>query len=155
MAKKTLDANSAAMAVKAMVNASKGDLLPPAHCNMRPGDGPFWQGIIHARARDEWTSSNLVVAAQLARVQHDIEREQQLLDSEGVVVVNDKGTQIANPRCVVLERMSSRQLALMRTLQMSGVAVGDKRDQLGKRRIEDSARRAKKELEDEDESLLA
>ena len=59
--------DSAESALKAMVNASKDTIPVPAHVNLREGDRVFWDGIVRARARDEWTETDLVVAGQLAR----------------------------------------------------------------------------------------
>ena len=94
-----------------------------------------------------------MVAAQLARCQADIEHEQQLLTGEGSVVENAKGTQIMNPRVTVLEQLSRREMALMRTLRMGGRIAGDTRDQLGKRALERKAHQIREELEDD--GLLA
>jgi hypothetical protein len=140
-------ADSAASAVTAMLNASKATVQPPEHCTMRNGDEPFWVGVIHARTVDEWTEADLVVAAQLARCQHDIESQQITLDLEGCVVVNDRGTQIMNPRVSVLEQLARREMALMRTLRIGGSVSGDTRDAVGKRKIEQSSRKLRHELE--------
>jgi hypothetical protein len=146
-------ATSAESAVKAMVNAAKGDLQPPEHVKLREGDAPFWTGVVRARARDEWSEADLVVAAQLARCQADIEKEQVELDTEGTVVKNDRGTLVANPRVSVLEQLARREMALMRTLRMGGRIAGDARDESGKRKIERTARKVREELEDD--GLLA
>jgi hypothetical protein len=145
--------DSAASAVKAMVNAALPDLELPQHVKLREGDLPFWDGVLRARARDEWTEADLVVAAQLARCQADIESEQQLLNIEGSVTENVRGTQIMNPRVTVLEQLSRREMALMRTLRMGGRIAGDARDQAGKRAIERKARQIRTELADD--GLLA
>jgi hypothetical protein len=136
-----------------MVNAAKGDLQPPEHVKLREGDAPFWTGVVRARARDEWSEADLVVAAQLARCQADIEKEQVELDTEGTVVKNDRGTLVANPRVSVLEQLARREMALMRTLRMGGRIAGDARDESGKRKIERTARKVREELEDD--GLLA
>jgi hypothetical protein len=109
--------------------------------------------VLRARARDEWTEADLVVAAQLARCQADIELEQQLLNAEGSVVENMKGTQVMNPRVTVMEQLSRREMALMRTLRMGGRVAGDTRDQMGKRALERKAHEIRAELEDD--GLLA
>jgi hypothetical protein len=145
--------DSAASAVKAMVNAALPDLELPQHVKLREDDLPFWDGVLRARARDEWTEADLVVAAQLARCQADIESEQQLLNIEGSVTENVRGTQIMNPRVTVLEQLSRREMALMRTLRMGGRIAGDARDQAGKRAIERKARQIRTELADD--GLLA
>lgn len=146
-------ADSAESAVKAMVNAAKGDLQPPAHVKLRDGDEPFWAAVVRARARDEWSEADLVVAAQLARCLHDIETEQEQLDVEGTVTKNDRGTLVANPRVSVLEQFARREMALMRTLRMGGRIAGDARDETGKRKIERQARKVREELAEDDELL--
>jgi hypothetical protein len=146
-------ADSAESAVKAMVNAAKGDLQPPAHVKLRSGDEPFWAAVVRARARDEWSEADLVVAAQLARCLHDIETEQEQLDVEGTVTKNDRGTLVANPRVSVLEQFARREMALMRTLRMGGRIAGDARDETGKRKIERQARKVREELAEDDELL--
>lgn len=153
MATRKLKADTAAAAVKAMVNASLGDLEPPAHVMLREGDRVFWVGVVRARARDEWTETDLVVAGQLARCLADVEREQQELDGEGTIVLNDRGTQIVNPRVSVLEQFARREMALMRTLRMGGRVAGAARDQESTRRIERQSAKVKRELEDD--GLLA
>lgn len=142
--------DSAASAVKAMLNAAKGDLTPPEHVRLRDGDHVFWVGVVRARARDEWTETDLVVAAQLARCLHDIEKEQLCLDDEGTVIANDKGTMVVNPRVSVLEQFARREMALMRTLRMGGKVPGeDPRSQAGARKVERQSRNIKAEIEDE------
>ena len=146
-------ATSAESAVKGMLDAAKGAPDVPAHVRLRDGDRAFWDGVVRARARDEWTEADLVVAAQLARCQHDIETQQEELDAEGAVVKNDRGTQVMNPRVSVLEQLARREMALMRTLRMGGRVAGDTRDEAGRRKIERQSRQIREELEDDE--LLA
>lgn len=153
MATKRNRADSAASAVKAMVNAAKDVIQVPAHVKLREGDAIFWDGVVRARARDEWTETDLVVAGQLARCLHDIEKEQALMDREGTVIANDKGTMVVNPRVSVLEQFARREMALMRTLRMGGRIAGAARDEAPGRKIERQSREIRKELEDDE--LLA
>lgn len=146
-------ANSAESAVKAMVNAALPDIEPPAHVKLRDGDRVFWDGVIRARARDEWIETDLVIAGQLTRCLADIEREQLALDAEGTVVTNDRGTQIVNPRVSVLEQFARREMALMRTLRMGGRVLGHVESKAGARIVERQARQVKQELEED--GLLA
>jgi hypothetical protein len=136
-----------------MIDASKAPLMPAAYIRLRPDDYDFWHGIVRARARSEWTDSDLVVAAQLARCQSDIEKESILMDQEGTVVVNDKGTSVVNPRVSVLEQFARREMALMRTLRMAGRVAGDPDKQAGRQNILRQAEKAREMVEDED--LLA
>jgi len=153
MAKKTLDSNAAASAVKAMANAAKAIPRPPAHVALRPQDEPFWPGIYKAKSVDEWTDAHMVIGAQLARSMADLEKQQNLLDSEGTVIENAKGTMVMNPRVSVLEALARREMALMRALGLTGKASADPRDAQGKRKIEQQSRKLREELEDDE--LLA
>jgi hypothetical protein len=145
-------ANTAEAAVKAAVDAAKGPPECPPHVRLREEDLPFWDGVVRARTRDEWTSADLVVAGQLARCQYDIERESLALDVEGTVVKNDRGTQVCNPRVTVLEQLARREMALMRTLRLGGAAAGEARHVLERRRVAKQAENVRAELE-EDELL--
>ena len=136
-----------------MLDAAQPIPDPPAHVALRDGDRPFWDGIVRARARDEWTESDLVVAAQLARCQRDVEREQAALDVEGSVVENARGTNVMNARVTILEQLARREMALLRTLRMGGRVAGDARDEMGRRKVQRQAEAARAELEDDE--LLA
>jgi len=140
--------------IGAMANAALPDLRPPRHCKLRKGDRPFWTGIIRSRARDEWSGTDLVVAVQLARCQADIEREQHLLDVETTVRENKRGTMVMNARVTVLEQLARRELALMRTLRLAGTVLGTARESAAARVAEDQARRARAEVESDDEDEL-
>lgn len=141
-------------AVTAMVNAAKGTIAVPAHVRLRDGDTPFWEGIVRARARDDWTEADLVVAAQLARCQKDIEDESLALESEDSVILNDRGTKVVNARIAVLEQLARREMALMRTLRMGGRVSGDAKDDVSRRKLEVESRRVREQIVGE-ESLLA
>ena len=126
----------------------------PAHVRLEKNHMPFWGGIIRARARSEWIETDLIVAAQLARCQYEIENESQLLENEGSVIENARGTQVMNPRHGVIEQLSRREMALMRALGISGAASGiDPRDMAKKRALERESRTTKEELQEDD--LLA
>lgn len=138
-----------------MVDASKAELQPPAFAPLTASAIPFWPGVVRARARDEWTEVDLVVAAQLAQCQADMAEEDERLRIEGRVVKNDRGTPVMNPRTNVMEMLARREMALMRTLRMGGRIAGDSRDEAGKRKIEHTSRKLRGELESEDDGLLA
>ena len=146
--------DSASGAVKAMFNAALPDLQPPGHVSLSPDALKFWPGIIRARAREEWRDVDLVVAAQLAECQALIESESALLRTEGTLLDNGRGTTVENPRNRVIQNLAQREMALMRTLLMGGKATGiNPRSLEGTRKVEEAARKARKELEDDD--LLA
>lgn len=141
--------DSVSSAIGAMANAALPPPSVPKHCALTADAMPFWNDIIAARARAEWIEVDLVVAAQLAQTQRDLNNEMMALRAEGSVVVNFRGTQVMNPRCSVVEVLSRREMALMRALRMSGRLVpgGDPRNMAGARKIERQSRAVKKELE--------
>lgn len=147
---KRIRSDSAASAVKAMVDAAKAGLQPPSYVSITDSAKPYFDAVVCARARDEWTDCDLVVAAQLAQCMADMAEEDDELRVEGRVVKNDKGTQIMNPRTTVLEQLARREMALMRTLRMGGRIAGDARDETGKRAIERQSRKLRDELEEDD-----
>jgi len=146
-------ADSASSAVKAMFDAAKPLPEPPAHVVMTDAAIPYWNDVIRARARDEWTELDLVIGAQLANCMAVFAEQEAELRIEGTIIKNDRGTLVMNPRTTVLERLASREMALMRTLRMGGKVAGDPRDELGKRSIQRQSAKIREELEEDD--LLA
>jgi len=146
-------ADSASSAVKAMFDAAKPMPEPPAHVVLTDAARPYWDDVIRARARDEWTELDLVIGAQLANCMAVFAEQEAELRIEGTVIKNDRGTMVMNPRTTVLERLASREMALMRTLRMGGKVAGDPRDELGKRSIQRQSAKIREELKEDD--LLA
>lgn len=146
-------ADSVTATIKAMVSVAEPWPQPPSHVRLRDEDGPFWDGIIRARARDEWTKADLVVGAQLARTMRDIEVESEKLESEGSVIENQRGTPVMNPRHAVLEQLARREMALMRSLRMGGTSAGLTHDAQKSRQMQTQAERVREELQED--SLLA
>ncbi len=137
------------------MDAAKPELQPPSCVTLTKSAIPFWIGVVRARARDEWSDVDLVVAGQLAQCQADMAEEDELLRVETRVIKNERGTPVMNPRTTVMEQLARREMALMRTLRMGGRVSGDARDDLGKRKVESTSRKLRKELEEEDELLAS
>lgn len=152
---KSKRSDSVTAAIDAAVAVAQPELQPPEFVQLSEAAMKFWPGIIHARSRAEWREVDLVVAAQLASCQALIESESRMLEDEGMIVRNDRGTQIENPRNKVVQTLATREMALMRTLLMGGKDAGDARNFKGARALESSARRNAEELQKEDESFLA
>lgn len=143
--------DSAAAAVAAAQSASLGPLEPPAHVTLRPGDRPFWDAIMLARARDTWTAPDLATAASLARSQADVEVLQAAVDLEGFTIPSGNGVPIVNPKHKLLETITRRAVSLARVLHVHAEAtVGRSRDAGNALKNE---RQASLELEDEDDLI--
>lgn len=134
--------DSAVAAAKMLAAVAKGDPEVPAHVELREQDMPFWRAIVRARTRDDWLDSDLVVVAQLARAQADLEAEQKLLDVEGSVVSNRFGDLVPNPRARLIDMLAKRSALLMRALRLAGATIGDVREQAATIRAKRAAERA-------------
>ena len=131
-------------AVTAMQNALLGPIEPPAHITLREQDRAFWVAIVQARARDTWTDSDLVMAAQLARAQADIERLQAEVDSEGDVI-GDK----LNPKHRLIETLSRRAVSLARVIHVHAEATVGKSEDAAKALAAEKSARADATAEDD------
>lgn len=146
---------SDSITVQGEMYRSAGEVIePPAHVSLRPGDRPFWDSIVRARARDTWNEADLEQAANLARCKADIERIQAEIHIEGDVLENAKGTQIVNPKHALLETLSRRAVALSRTLHVHAEATqGRSRDTGQRTQAQKSAEESRRQAESS--SLIA
>lgn len=117
-----------------------GVLRPPAHVQLSADAEPYYVDIVRARAREEWNPHQLTIAAQLAECMAEQEDVRAELVLEGRVIENAKGTKVANPLVSISEQLARRQMALGRSLQMIGRALGDPRKPGGPRQLEKTAR---------------
>lgn len=147
--------DSAAAAIEAAKNATLPDLMPPEHVQISARAMPYYRDVVRARARSEWNPHQLTVAAQMAECMADQDEVRGNLAVEGWTVLNNKGTVVANAHVAISEALARRQMALGRSLQMIGRAIGDPRTPVGKRQQEKDARQARDEVAGEDEDLLA
>lgn len=143
--KRQARSDSAAALLQAAQNVAaelaEGVLRPPAHVQISTEAEPYYRDIVRARAREEWNPHQLTIAAQLAQCMVDQEDVAAELVLEGRVIVNAKGTKVANPLVSIQEQLARRQMALGRSLQMVGRALGDPRKPGGPRALEENARR--------------
>jgi hypothetical protein len=153
MARKKIQSHTIDGVIKAAQAAASPLPKLPDHVKLNKCDLPFFEAILRARARDEWDEVSVVLAAQLARCQRSIEEENERLEAEGSVIENARGTQVMNPRHSVLEQLSRREMAVMRSLRLTGAANGEVRDLEKNRKLQRQAEGLKDELQDEDDLL--
>ena len=65
--------DSAKSAAKAHQNAAQAPIEPPGYVALPEPCKPFWDAIMTSRPRDTWNESDLVQAANLARVNHALQ----------------------------------------------------------------------------------
>lgn len=119
---------------------------------MREADIPYWNVIVDARSRSDWTEVTLTVAAQLARTQADIADWQTKLDDEGPTTIDRFGQDKANPLVSIIEAATRRQLSLMRNLGFVNI---DARVQGARDDVHKGIREGRKQVEEEGDGLLA
>lgn len=130
------------------VNAFSGALSEIAPPNaLSDGELRYWNAITRARAREDWTTIDLFRAWNLSKLFFQIEQAHHDIDTNGMMLLNDKGTQINNPafsRLEVLTRLASSEATKLHV--HAEATVG---------KSEDSAKRATKQRQAEDAMTAA
>lgn len=133
-----------------LTDALKG-IQPPDCVKLEESEMPFWNHIINAR--EQWTTVDLVHAANLARCMASIEANTVLLKAEGDVLENARGTPVMNPRFTILEQLSRRSVALSAKIQVHAAAtVGESKLSRGKNTAK---REALEAMGNADDDLIA
>ena len=117
----------------AMVKAAQ-PIHPPSHVPLDEQDMVFFANVIEEFARSEWTLHQLELAASLARMMADLNREQQTLRGEGFIAVRENGTTVENPRARVVKSITGDILSMRRSLALHARARsgGDARNVAGR-----------------------
>ena len=84
----------------------------------------FFDMATGSRETSTWTASDLYNAAALAKVRRRVEELNDDLDAEGCTLVNERGTQIANPKFSALTQLMGQMSSLTRLLGLSSAARG-------------------------------
>ena len=114
--------------IKIMQSAGK-KITPPAEVPLEENDMPFFDAVVSEFARSEWTDHSLQLAAMLARMMSDMQKEQALLRTEGSVAYSEKGTPVVSPRKTVVQMYAGSILSMRRSLSLHARAQGgDTRD---------------------------
>lgn len=129
MTKRRQRVDSAVGAVAVMAAAAK-DLSPPKHLRLRRGDRPFWDAVIAERAKSEWTSSDMAVAANLTRAMADAERIAGFaVDGGGHIKLAELIATVG-----VSDKLARRIVTLRRALGMDNRAKNGEQRDVDKRR---------------------
>lgn len=137
--------------VEVMVRAAR-EIEPPAHAPLHDDAAPFWDDIVDARAKSEWSGHDLAVASDLANAMAQLVHNRRALRLEGEVLTTDKGSVHANPRVAVVHGLVAQIKATRQSLNIHGRAAGEARD-VGARRKAAKAIEAANPLAEDD--LLA
>jgi hypothetical protein len=130
--KQRIDSTTAA--VEVMVKAAR-DIQPPAHAPLDDDALPFWDDIISARAKSEWSGHDLACASDLANAMAMLVEQRRILRKDGVTTVGPKGALMAHPRVSVVHGLHAQIKAARQSLNIHGRAAGEARD-VGARRVQ-------------------
>jgi hypothetical protein len=107
----------------------------------------IWGQFTRARTRGDWRDHDLILIAKAVRIEADIRKHQESLDSTGPLIRNPKGTSIANPLLNVIDSLQRMQLAVIRSLSLSQTGQ-DPRDMNDKGRAQQGYSKLLNELDD-------
>ena len=136
---KRVRTDNAAGATKAMADAASALPSVPAHIKLRACERPFWDAIIRARSRDEWGRVELVLAAQLAGIQADVEEGRRLVASGDRDKMEEQGYPSVKAVRANIGALLQQQVMLMRALRIVGNVAGDPGQELPRRQAEREA----------------
>jgi hypothetical protein len=105
--------------------------------------------------KTDWTSLDLIHAANLARLLSDMETEREKLGNEGFIIETEHG-RITNPRQKIIDGYLRCALSLCRTIGVDAASTqGRARNQAAKNTALRRMREALDDAEDLDDLLLA
>jgi phage terminase small subunit len=73
---------------------------------------PYWMELVNSHSKDHFQMSDVSLMKMYCQCAYDIERQTELIDEEGEVVIGGRGQPIVNPRCKARESNRSTLLAL-------------------------------------------
>lgn len=126
--------DSATAAVAVMLKSGV-EILPPDFEPLEETDVPYWEAVVRARAKAEWTEENRIIAAKLARAMADEKRIVLELRTEGDLIENGRGTMVINPKHALVEQLARRVMAWRKALGLDARAdarggdIAKRRDQ--------------------------
>jgi len=121
--KRGSDKNSVSGAVEGFSGAMVTVELP-AGVELRSDDEfVIWEQFTRARAREDWRDMDLILLAKVVKMEADIRKYQDKLDTMGVVAMNKRGTAVVNPLLSVIDNLERRQLAVIRSMSLNQQAA--------------------------------
>lgn len=119
------------------------EVAPPNHVPLDDKDWPFWENVVAEFARADWTEHQLELAAMLARTMADLEENQRLLRSEGLLIIREvkngkdevvKILSCENHRGRAVQTLMGQVLALRRSLALHARAQSGSNKDAAKKR---------------------
>ena len=120
---KQTDKNSATAAVTGFAGVTDDAILPPVGVKLRSEkEHLIWSQFTRAWAKSDWRDMDLILLAKIVRMEADIRAAQVEMDAVGMMVENQRGTQIPNPLISLIDTLERRQLAVIRSMSLNQTA---------------------------------
>jgi hypothetical protein len=117
--KKRADKNSITAALGSFKGAIDGVPLPQGIVLRNDAEAVIWDQFTRARTREDWRDLDLILLAKVVRMEADSREYQHRLETEGVIIENQRGTQIPNPLLTIIDTIERRQLAVIRSMSLN------------------------------------
>ena len=117
--KKRSDKNSVTAALGGFKGAIESVPLPQGVELRSDEELVIWGQFTRARAREDWRDMDLLLLAKVVRMEADIRSYQSEVEKQGVIVENQRGTQIPNPLLAIIDTVERRQLAVIRSMSLN------------------------------------
>lgn len=146
-----------------ILQGAANEVAPPPHVPLQDQDWPFWHNVVAEFARADWTEHQLELAAMLARTMSDLEENQRLLRSEGLMIIRElkdskgevrKILSCENLRARAVQTLMGQVLALRRSLALHARAKHGTNADAGKKLAANKATESKAKTPKKD-GLLA
>ena len=118
--KKRSDSNDAAIEVVQAI--MEGPPKPPPEVTVPPEAMPYWWVIVSSKDYKMWTPNDLLVAASLARISHEIEEYSKIVTNHRRLAKDGEKITVSPVHKILLD-LQNQQVALCRTLQIHARAT--------------------------------
>lgn len=85
----------------------------------------LWRQFTGARAPKDWRRLDLVLVHKAIKLETRLKEMWEELDRIGYLLENARGTVTANPMAGIIHQVQNQQLAIIRTLQLTELPLGD------------------------------
>ena len=83
----------------------------------------LWSSFTRARGADHWRDMDLILLVKVVKNESRIRAAQDALDAQGIIIENQRGTQIMNPLMTAIDTLQRQQLALIRSMSLTQMPV--------------------------------
>lgn len=110
----------------ALAAAQRGIPLPDGLTLDNNEEKQLWRQYTSARHPKDWKTLDLVLVHKAVKLEMRIREMWEELDRIGYLLENARGTVTGNPMVTAIHQVQNQQLAIIRTLQLTELSLGDK-----------------------------